>query len=101
LGYNNPRGETPLSYSPYLGEIKFIQPKIRTWIRKHRFASEDWLIGHIRWGKWLPDKKPDHYYILINCYDGKKSIDVKVKFIYYPDSYVLVHHPHIEKRYRK
>jgi hypothetical protein len=94
LGYS-PRRENSLSYRPYLGEIDFKEPKIGNWIKKHPFASYDWIDWNIRWKKWIPDRKIHQYYILVDCFDGTKEIKVIIKFDHFPKSPVFVKHPHV------
>jgi len=101
LGYSDPRWERarkPIPSEP----IRFLEPKVTKWIKKHPFANHEWLKYHIKREEWFPEgNKKNRYYIMVSAYDGVEQIWVKIKFKYYPKDHIFVHHPHVQKRYRR
>jgi len=100
LGFSNPRWERARKPNPS-EPIFFKEPKIRTWIRKHPFASYEWFKYHIGREEWIPERKKNQYYIMVSAYDGIEQIWVKIKFEHFPKSYTIVHHSHVPKHYGK
>jgi len=101
LGYSNPRWERARKPNPS-EPIFFKEPKIKTWIRKHPFMDYEWFKYHIKKGEWIRDhRKENEFYIIVHDFDGIKPVKVKIKFKYYPNDHIWVHHPHVPKRYRK
>lgn len=70
---------------PYYAGRIVIGPNLRRWIHApthRRFATEDWVKGHIRFGVWRRKRPRNHYYIL--AYDVEAQKRVKIEFIHFP-----------------
>lgn len=78
----------------YFGEIE-LGPQPQTWIRKHSFASKEFVEGQVKYGEWeKDDNRPNCYIIYAITTEGIKDVTVlfKIKSL---GTHVLVYHIHL------
>ena len=83
---------------PYLGHVH-IDRKLKKWISRHPYASQDWLSGQIIFGAWEP--KSNHYQVIAETEYKSEEIRVRIKLTHhpnggpeYPTDYVHVYGAH-------